>query len=110
MKKTTETGISCWKNGEKSCTVITKREMGDNAKNRYPNVYKATFNGWNPFPCYSMNTTIDVLFDWLYANGWIMEVGGKRIVKVTEFDDDTKEIVSEKETITVWIPVHSYNS
>ena len=102
MKKSSETGICRWNNGEKRCTICSKRETTPKGKDK---AWKVTFSGWNPFPCYSMVTTIDVLFNWLINNGWKLEPGGTRTVTQTEIDDRTGEVISERKFTTIWIPV-----
>ena len=52
------------------CTVVSQLKNGK---------HHVVFRGWNPFPCYSMETSFKTLRDWLSDNGWI-ELAGVTIV------------------------------
>ena len=51
------------------------------------------FSGWNPFPCYSMQSTFGVVAKWLYANGW--RPNGNSSVKTfyETIDTETGEVL-----------------
>lgn len=48
--------------------------------------------GYNPFPCYFMNSTFHIVAEWLKANGWERQPGGF----VTTREEFTDSITGEK--------------
>lgn len=56
----------------KTCKVISERKKDC--------VFHVTFRGWNPFPCFSMETSWNPLIDWMTNNGWIELAGVNRTV------------------------------
>ena len=46
--------------------------------------HHVTFQGWNPFPCFSMETSFKVLREWLIDNGWYEMPGITVIIRETE--------------------------
>ncbi len=56
------TEIHTFVKGEKKCKVTSQRK-GNN--------FIVTFCGWNPFPCYSMETSWSTFKKWMNENGWI---------------------------------------
>lgn len=65
----------------KTCKVISERKK--------ESVFHVTFVGWNPFPCFSMETSFPTLINWLTQNGWIQLEGVSRTV-VCEPDEHEK--------------------
>ena len=62
-------------NGKK-CKVISTRLPNGN--------FSVVFRGWNPFPCYSMETSWSTLQKWMTDNGWLELAGVKRIIERKE--------------------------
>ena len=75
MKKTKVTEIHKFMNLEtgKTCKVISTRI--EDCK------FHVTFKGWNPFPCWSMETSWNPFVDWMTANRWLEIEGVTRIIK-----------------------------
>lgn len=101
MKRSAVVGESKWVKGDKECTVHSFR--GTENGNR-DGLWKVTFTGWNPFPCYRMETTMGVLFNWLKENGWTRIPGGCIEYSQEEYSDHTLECVSEKHWQYKYIP------
>ena len=62
----------------KTCKVISRRiEHGR---------FSVIFRGWNPFPCYSMETNWGPFTEWMSNNGWMELNGIDRIITKREGD------------------------
>ena len=75
MVKVSVTEIHTFINVEtkKSCKVVsTIKENGH---------HHVSFRGWNPFPCYCMETSFNTLKDWLAKNNWVEMNGIDRIIE-----------------------------
>lgn len=70
--KVTETHKFINLNADKTCKVISTRLNNGNLS--------VVFSGWNPFPCYRMETSWEVFTKWMEANGWIELAGFTRII------------------------------
>lgn len=64
------TSCSIWVKGEKKLRLFSSSE--DQAKK----TREFFFTGYNPFPCYSMESTFHIVAAWLKANGWERQPGG----------------------------------
>lgn len=54
---------------EKECKVITSTRVPNGGN------LIVRFQGWNPFPCYQMETSWKVFTEWMANNNWI-EING----------------------------------
>lgn len=66
--------VSDWRKDGKICHVRSEKKMVEGVI--CPHLAKVgtfTFTGYNPFPCYSMKSTFEVVSKWLYENGWEKE-------------------------------------
>ena len=72
---TVEIHMFTLKGTAKICRVYSSIKNGKNF---------LTFIGWNPFPCYSMETTWRVFVKWMTENGWEEAKGITRIVTIKE--------------------------
>ena len=103
--RTTEIKMtSYFTKGNKTVGVHSFEEVKEGENRHY---YKVWFSRYNPFPCFTMVTTMHVLFKWLEENGWKKNAGCYKATRIREIDDQTGEIVSEKEIRTSWIPVNN---
>lgn len=109
MREPTKITIeSVWRKNNLKCRIKSEKEFctpPDFELNRPSRKAKVTFAGYNPFPCYSMETTIGVLVKWMRDNDWERIPGGYREIVYYIVDDVTGEIhgtTVEKET---YVPV-----
>lgn len=87
---------SVWKNGSRTCTVRATKLKGDKTA-----VF--TFSGFNPFPCFYMQSTYACVAKWLQENGW--KNGNKFSVTHTEdvINTETGEIISHHVTTRTYV-------
>ena len=98
MKQKTEISIqSIWQKGNEICRIYSSGLYGGR-------VSTFRFSGYNPFPCYSMESTFTVINQWMKENGWTKKPGGFRVTTTT-FCNDDKEIIKVYETKETYIPV-----
>ena len=90
--------VSEWTKGDKTCKVHSARKDG----NKKANVW---FTGWNPFPCFAMETTATCVIKWLKANGWERKVNGSITMFNDTIDEETGEVVDHTTTVYNYIPV-----
>lgn len=86
------TSCSIWVKGEKKLRLFSSSE--DQVKK----TREFFFTGYNPFPCYSMESTFHIVAAWLKANGWERQPGGfETIVRECKCDggDGYETIVRE---------------
>ena len=98
MQQKTEIAIqSIWQKGNEICRIYSSGLFGGR-------VSTFRFSGYNPFPCYSMESTFTVIEEWMKANGWTRKPGGFRVTTTTFFNDngDKVKVYETKET---YIPV-----
>lgn len=99
MIKRKITRSSKWKKGDKLCTMYSVRENDADMKMKF------WFAGWNPFPCFHMMSTYEVIEKWMKENGWeMLQTGSIASFEKKEIDDETGEIKKVDTT------VHHYNS
>lgn len=99
---------SNWEKDGKVCRVLSERDivLEPNSRKRVP-VPVATFqfSGYNPLPCYSMQSTFEIVSQWMYKNGW--KPSGNRSTETfyVTIDTETEEVLLlEREKV---ITVHS---
>ena len=90
---------STWTKENKICHVHTNRDPGDDfPPTKADKVCKAWFTGYNPFPCYTMETTYAVLADWLKANGWEKQKNMVIVYTCDQINTETGEVVGSWRT------------
>lgn len=99
MEKTI-TSCSIWVKGEKKLRLFSSSE--DQAKK----TREFFFTGYNPFPCYSMESTFHIVAAWLKANGWERQPGGFITTSVSnEYNEFGEKFVNTHTVVTRFVPV-----
>ena len=96
MQQKTEISIqSIWQKGDKICRITSTGEL--------KRVSTFRFSGYNPFPCFSMQSTFTVISKWMQENGWERKPGGYRDTTTTISEDGkVSEVYRTKE---IFVPV-----
>ena len=93
---------STWKKGNKRCKVRSTREFVSGCLNM---ISEISFAGDNPFPCYQMTSTFNVLAAWMLENGWTKEPGGQTITYYDVIDDNTGEVITTYRNVTKTVSI-----
>ncbi len=86
--------ISTWEKDGKRTDVITVCKGNENH-------IHAQFRGWNPFPCFTMETSWPVLREYLVKNNYIQVGKEIQIWFMDDIDQTTGEIVNHWEKRTI---------
>jgi len=103
MKKTRVTYRSYWEKGNKKCIVVSESQTLANGK--LGKAKEFYFAGYNPFPCFSMMSTYDVVEKWMQDNGWNRTSGSDVTFITDEICDETGEVYYQSKQVYHYIPV-----
>ena len=88
---------SVWTKGNKCCRVISERDIINSCLNK---ISKISFTGDNPFPCYQMTSTFNVLAAWMIDNGWKREPGMRTTIYYEVIDSNTGKTITTCKNVT----------
>ena len=92
--------ISVWEKDGKRCRIYSHRKRVN-----HPNTCSIRVTGDNPFPCYEMKTTFNVVRKWMEENGWKRNQWSRFTELVTETNSETGELISMNNNVREYIPV-----